>query len=121
MRRSQIGYSNRQNIVESSTFGSEFVALRTATELITSFRYKLRVFGIPLDGPANVFCDNKAVYRNSSFVESQLKRKQNSICYHLVRKAVAAGKMGVFNVDGKENLADLLTKSVPGHRRKYLR
>ena len=55
-------YSKRQNTVESSTFGSEFVALRIATELITSFRYKSRMFGIPLDGPANVFCDNEVVY-----------------------------------------------------------
>ena len=79
------------------------------------------MFEVPLEGPANVFCDNEAVYRNSSFVESQLKRKHNSICYHLVREAVAAGKMVVYKVDSKENLADLLTKSVPGHRRKYLR
>ena len=79
------------------------------------------MFGIPLDGPANVFRDNESVYRNSSFVESQLKQKHNSICYHLVREAVAARKMVVFKVDGKENLADLLTKYVPGHWRKYLR
>ena len=95
MRRSQTGiilfgnsvlllwYSKRQNMVESSTFGLEFVALRIA-ELITSFWYKLRMFGIPLEGPANVFCDNEAVYQNSSFVESQLKQKHNSICHHLV-------------------------------------
>ena len=116
-----IWYSKRQNTVESSTFGAEFVALRIATELINSFRYKLRMFGIPLDGPANVFCDNEAVYRNTAMVESKLKRKHNSICFHLVREAVAAGKMVVLKVDGKENLADLLTKSVPGYRRKYLR
>ena len=70
---SLLWYSKRQNMVESLTFGSEFVALRIATELITSFRYKLRMFGISLDGPTNVFCDNEAVSRNSSFVESQLK------------------------------------------------
>ena len=29
--------------------------------------------------------------------------------------------MVVFKVDRKENLADLLTKSLPDHRRKYLR
>ena len=79
------------------------------------------MFGIPLEGPANVFCDNEAVYRNAAIVESKLKRKHNSICFHLVREAVAAGKMVVLKVDGKENLADLLTKSVPGYRRKYLR
>ena len=58
-------YSKRQNTVESLTFESEFVALRIATELITSFRYKLRMFGMPLDGPTNVFCDNEVVYQNS--------------------------------------------------------
>ena len=60
-------------------------------------------------------------YQNSSFVESQLKQKSNLICDHLVREAIATGKMVFFKVDGNENLADLLTKSVPGHRRKYLR
>ena len=68
-----------------------------------------------------VFCDNEAVYCNAAFVKSKLKQKHNSICVHLVREAVAAGKIVVFKIDGIENLADLLTKSVPGYRRKYLR
>ena len=105
-----IWYSKRQNMVESSTFGAEFVALRIVTEMISSFWYKLRMFGIPLDGPANVFCNNEAVYQNAAIVELKLKRKHNSICFHLVREAIAAGKMVVLKVDGKENLADLLTK-----------
>ena len=79
------------------------------------------MFGKPLDGPANVFCHNKATYCNAAFVESKLKQKHNLICFHLVREAVAAGKMVVCKVDRKENLADFLTKSVPGYRRKYLR
>ena len=79
------------------------------------------MFGILLDSPANVFSDNETGYCNATFVESKLKQKHNSICFHLVHKVVAAGKMVVFKVDGSENLADLLTKSVPGHRRKYLR
>ena len=79
------------------------------------------MFGIPLDGPANVFCDNEAVYCNAAFVGSKLKRKHNAICFHLVYEAVAAGKMVFFKIDRNENLANLLTKSVPGHRQKYLR
>ena len=67
------------------------------------------MFGILLDDPANVFCDNEAIYQNSSFVESRLKQKHNSICYHLVREVVVASKIVVFKVDGKKNLADLLT------------
>ena len=93
-------YSNKQNTVESSTFGAEFVALRIATELISLFRYKLRMFRIPVTEPAYVFCNNEAVYKNSVFAESQLRRKHQSICYHLIREAVAAGKIIVHKVDG---------------------
>ena len=50
-----IWFSKRQNTVETSTFGSEFIAMKIATEMIEGLRYKLRMFGVPLDGPANVF------------------------------------------------------------------
>ena len=83
-----IWFSKRQNTVESSTFGSEFVALRIATDLIVSLRYKLRMFGIPIVGPSNVFCDNESVYKNASFADSQLKKKHQSICFHRVRECV---------------------------------
>ena len=51
-----IWFSKWQNMVESSSFGSEFVALRIATELQVSLRYKLRMFVIPIDGLLDVFC-----------------------------------------------------------------
>jgi hypothetical protein len=52
-------YAKRQNTIESSTFGSEFVALRIAYELNDALRYKLRMFGVCIDGPTNSFCDNE--------------------------------------------------------------
>jgi len=54
-----IWFSKCQNTVESSTFGSEFFALQIATDILISLRYRLHVFGIPIIGPANVFCDNQ--------------------------------------------------------------
>ena len=116
-----IWYSKRQNTVESSTFGAEFVALRIASELIISLRYKLRMFGIPILGPCNVFCDNESVYNNSGFAESQLKKKHNSICFHRVRECVAAGILVVHKVDTNYNLSDILTKSLPAAKKKELR
>ena len=77
-----IWFSKRQNTVETSSFGSEFVAARIAVELIEGLRYKLRMFGIPIDGPTNVFCDNQSVVTNATMPESVLKRKHNSIAYH---------------------------------------
>ena len=54
-----IWYSKRQNMVESSSFGSEFVALRITMELNEALRYKLRTLGVPIDGASEVFYDNK--------------------------------------------------------------
>ena len=107
-------YSKRQNTVESSTFGSEFVALKTATEMIMGLRYKLRMMGIAIDGPSNVFCDNQSVVTNSSVPESTLKKKHVSICYHRVREACAAKIIRVCYENTKTNLADCLTKNLPG-------
>jgi hypothetical protein len=44
-------YSKRQNTIETSTFGSEFVALRIAVEMNEALRYKLRMMGIAIMGP----------------------------------------------------------------------
>ena len=96
--------------MESSTFGSEFVALRTGTEMIKALRYKLRMMGIPIDGSTSVFCDNKSVVTSSSVPESTLSKKHLGICYHAVRESVAAKIIRICHIDGKSNLADCLTK-----------
>ena len=103
--------------MEAATFGSEFVALRICKELIVGLRYKLRMFGVPIEGPANVFCDNRGVVKNASVPESVLQKKHNAINYHAVREAVAAGIIQVGKKDGTTNSSDLLTKVVAGQRR----
>ena len=47
-------HSKGQKTVESSTFSSEFIAMKTCVEAITALRYKLRMFGVPIDEPTNV-------------------------------------------------------------------
>ena len=106
-------YSKAQTTVETSTFGSEFVAMRIAVDLIEGLRYKLRMFGVPIDGPANVLSDNMAVIQNSTIPSSTIKKKHNAICYHRVREAVASGIIRIAKIDTKENLADLFTKPLP--------
>ena len=106
-----ISYSRRQNTVESSSFGSELVALRIATDMVEALRYKLRCFGIPISGPATVLCDNKSVATNASVPTSVLNKRHNSICYHRVREAQAASIIRVAWISGDWNLSDLLTKT----------
>ena len=57
-------------------------------------RFKLRMFGIPLpeDQPATlILCDNEAVCKNTSNVESSLNKKHSDIVYHFARWNIASG------------------------------
>jgi len=110
-----VWFSKRQNTVETSTFGSEFVALKVCTEMIEGLRYKLRMFGIPIDGPTSVYCDNQAVVLNTTVPEAQLKKKHNAIAYHRVREAVAAGTIRITWEDTRTNVADMFTKLLPAN------
>ena len=85
-----------------------------------ALRYKLRMFGVPVDGPADVYCNNAGVVKNASVPESMLSKKHNAINYHAVREAVAAGILRVGKEDGETNLADLLTKILTAKRRYEL-
>ena len=97
--------------MEGSIFGSEFSALRAAVDRGIALRYKLRMFGIPVDGPIDIYCDNEGVVKNASIPESTLQKKHNSVCYHRVREAAAANICRVAKEDGKTNPADLMTKT----------
>jgi hypothetical protein len=84
--------------------------MRIGIEMIEALRCKLRMFSIPIVGPANVFGDNKAVVNNATVPTSTLKKKHNAIAYHRVREAVAAGMVQITKVHTTNNLADVLTK-----------
>jgi hypothetical protein len=106
-------YSKRQNTIESSTFGSEFVALKIEVEMNESLGYKLRLMGVLIDGPTNAFCDNQSVVTNSVVPQSTLMKKRNSIAYHKTREAVAAEAIRIAHKRGQYNLSDVLTKFLP--------
>ena len=90
-----------------------------ALELIKSLRYKLRIMGVPLAGPAIVFGgDNKSVVNGASIPEAKLSKKHLGICYHAVRKASAAKIWKVGFVKGKYNVANCLIKILSGTQKK---
>ena len=60
----------KQNLVQTSTFGSEFIVMDQDVEMFQDLRYKLRMFGIPIDSPANMQCGNEAVYNNATIPKS---------------------------------------------------
>ena len=113
-------YSKKQNTFDTSTFSSEFIALKTATELVEDLRYKLRVFGIPIEGPTNIFCDNESVYKNMSTPELTLKNNNVSISYHKCREDVATRVARIAKEGTATNLADMFTKMLVQIRRENM-
>jgi len=115
-------YSKRQQTVETSAFSAEMIAMKMCIEVIQALRFKLRMFGIPMinDEPTYIFCDNESAVNNASKVESTLNKKHNSVAYHFIRYAAAAGMISVSWIRTGENLADALTKRLSVTSRDYL-
>ncbi len=91
---------------------------RQAVERLIDLRYTLRSFGVPLDGPAWLFGDNKSVVTSSTIPHSTLSKRWNALSYHKVREAIAGGWLRFEHLPGTENPADIMTKSLPWFKMK---
>ena len=112
-------FSKKQTSVESSSFGSEFIAMKQCCEYLRGLRYKLRMMGIPVEGPAYIEGDNQSVLANTTIPDSTLKKKSQSIAYHFVREGAARDEWRTTYVNTHDNEADLLTKLLPsGEKRR---
>lgn len=106
--------SKRQKTVETSTYGSEIVAARMATEMVLALRYQLRMLGVKIDGPTMMYGDNQSVVLNTSVPSSVLKKKHHACAYHRVREEIAANIIRFKHIKSTENYADILTKPLGG-------
>ena len=106
-------FSKKQTSVESSSFGSEFCAMKLCCEYLCGLRYKLQMMGIEVLGPAFIYGDNQSVLNNTSIPDSQLKKKSQSIAYHFIREGVARDEWRTTYINTHENEADLLTRQLP--------
>ena len=111
-------FSKKQVGIETSTFGSEFIAIKQCCEYLRGLRFELQLMGIPIEGPCFVYGDNKSVLTNSSQTFSVLKKKLNSIAYHFVREGSAKDEWRIAYINRDDNCADMLTKPLVGMKRR---
>ena len=83
-------YSKKQATVETATYGSEFVAAKTATEQIMDLRYTLSYLGVPIKSKSYMFGDNRSVVTSATLPHSTLSKRHNILAFHRVREAIAA-------------------------------
>ncbi len=108
--------SKKQATIETSVFGAGFVAMKYGIEKLQGLWYKLCMMGVPLTGLFFIYADNRSQVTNSTRPESTLKKKCNSICYHMVWESVAMGELLITHINSEENLSDLMTKVTRGSK-----
>jgi hypothetical protein len=81
-----VWFFKRQPTADSSVFEADFFAMKNGIETFRGLHYKLRMMGVTLSGPTYVYGYNIYVVNNIQRLESVLKKKSNSICYHAVCK-----------------------------------
>ena len=99
-------YSRKQSTIETSVFGTEFVAMNVGIENLHAIWYKLRMISIPISGASYVYRDNTSVIHNTSKPESTLKKKYNMIANHAIHESVAMGKTLTTHIRSENNTAD---------------
>ena len=55
--------------------------MNKGVDIVEALSYKLTMFGVPIDGSVNMFCDNKAIYKNTIKTAYVLKKKYHFIYY----------------------------------------
>ena len=103
-------YTKRQSTVETATYGSEFVAARTAVDQIIDIRTTLRYLGVPIRDKSYMFGDNRSVVTSSTIPNSTISKRHHLASYHRVREAIAAKYISFHWKDGKSNPADILSR-----------
>ena len=103
-------YSKKQATVETATYGSEFVAAKTATEQIIDIRQTLRYLGAPIGAKSFLFGDNRSAVTSATLPHSTLTKTHNILAFHRVREAIAAKPMAFYWIQSAYNLSDTLSK-----------
>jgi hypothetical protein len=102
-------YEKKQATVETSTYGSEFVAARICTEQIIDL-HNTWFLGVPVVEKSYMFGDSKYVVDSSMQLNAKLHKWHTFLSFHRIRKAIAAGILGFFFLSGDDNPADILSK-----------
>jgi hypothetical protein len=103
-------YSKKQAMVETATYGSEFVAAHICIKQIIDLHSTLRYLGVPIREKNYMFGNNKSVVDSSMGLHSKLHKRHTMLSFHRVRDAIVSGIVGFYFFPGELNPADVLSK-----------
>jgi hypothetical protein len=110
-------FSKKQNTVETSTYGSEYIAARITSEQIIDLRTTLRYLGVPI-AKSILFGDNQSVVNSSMQPHGKLTKRHMALSFHRVRECIAAQIFSYLYIPSAENPADIFSKHW-GHKQVW--
>jgi hypothetical protein len=111
----------KQDIVSQSSTEAEYIALAESCKEVLWLRELVKGFDIEITEPQTINTDSQScigLLKNQKFSH---KSKHFDTRYHFIRDHVNRGTIRLEYVKTTENVADLMTKPLPGPRTEYLR
>ncbi|MFN0318528.1 MAG: reverse transcriptase domain-containing protein [Burkholderiales bacterium] len=106
--------SRRQKITAASTAEAEYIAASEATREIVAWRQLLQEIGMSLNDATVLHEDNQPCIHLANNPVTSARTKHIDIRHHIVRERVENGEIMLKYIPTAQQLADMLTKSVPG-------
>ncbi|PKU63096.1 Retrovirus-related Pol polyprotein from transposon TNT 1-94 [Dendrobium catenatum] len=131
-RKSTSGYCNflgssliswsvkKQNTVARSSTEAEYRALASAAAEITWIRRLLQELNCTQEAATPLFCDNTSAIALANNPVFHARTKHIEVDCHYIRNCVKDHIIQIQHISTKDQLADLLTKSLPSTRFQFL-
>jgi hypothetical protein len=106
--------SKKQKTLADSTCAAEYMAASEAGRELVWLRTLLRELGLGSPLPTPLLCDNSAAVILCGDQAFHNRVKHIDVKYHWIREQVENGELLVGRIPSSGNLADVLTKALPG-------
>ena len=113
--------SRRQDCVATSTTEAEYIAASEATKEAVWLRRLITQLGAKQREPTPIKCDNQSAIKLTKNPEYHRRTKHIDVRYHFVRHHQEMKNIEVSYVPTEDQVADILTKNLPGPRFLKLR
>ncbi|CAL1362591.1 unnamed protein product [Linum trigynum] len=112
--------SKKQDRVSKSSTKAEYMAMSEVSSEVIWLQRLLADFGVSCSSPVDLFVDNTSAIQIAVNPVMHERTKHIELHIHYVRDLVRDGVLHVHYVASEDQIADLLTKSLPISRHWYL-
>jgi hypothetical protein len=103
-------YLKKQATMETTKYGSTFVADRICVERVIELHSTLRFLGVLIKEKSYMFGDNKSVvYSHMQELNAKLHMQHFMLSFHHVRETIAEETLGFYFLPGDDNPAIVLS------------